>query len=101
MADLDAIAERYADGPWDIYNAEDGHRSIRVHPDFAVDLAWLVAEVRRLRAVRDAASDLATAVDVAWGFAKKPAVDSPDWVVRGEDMTAMRAALDAMGDDRG
>ena len=46
----------------------------------------------------DALADLIDAVDVTWGYAKLVGVNRSGWIVRSEDMTAIRdafAALDA------
>lgn len=58
---------------------------------YAMLVDWLVDHV-------DALADLIDAVDVTWGYAKLVGVNRSGWIVRSEDMTAIRdafAALDA------
>jgi len=48
--DTDAMRDRYAEGGWEVYVAEDGHNALRVRPTLTADVTALCDEVDRLRA---------------------------------------------------
>ena len=47
--DTDAMRDRYAEGGWEVYVAEDGHNALRVRPTLTADVTALCDEVDRLR----------------------------------------------------